>query len=47
MIMVRKTSKHGVIKVAPNKYIGTREDVIGTTTLTTKGNKQHLIIGYI
>lgn len=26
-------------KIGPNKYIGTREDVIGTTTLTTKGNK--------
>lgn len=26
-------------KVGPNKYIGTREDVIGTTTLTTHGNK--------
>lgn len=26
-------------KVGPNKYIGTREDVIGTTTLTTRGNK--------
>jgi len=26
-------------KVAPNKYIGSREDVIGTTTLTTDGNK--------